>query len=296
MLKDTIPHWLLRTCLSAVFLALLPGIARAQWKEVKAEHFIVLYPQSGSSDMERFARDVGSSAERYYKRIANELGYPRYSDFWTWDRRVKIYLYPDHAQYIKSGNYPAWSAGMADYTAKTIYSFYGSERFLEHTLPHEIAHLIFRDFVGFKGEIPFWLDEGVAQWAEEALRPSVRQLSRQMYEKDSLLTFSDMMSIDVRKIANTGNVYIRPTITKQNKPGVLFLTGDALVNNYYILAASLVGFLIERYGSTEFAKLCRELRDGKTMAEAVKAVYYTHIRDLDELEQEWRRHINKEEE
>ena len=262
------------------------------WKEAKSEHFVVYYPPSGAFDA--FARDVGTSSERYYKRIAEDLGYPRYSDFWTWDKRVKIYLYPDHDSYVKSGNFPAWSGGMADYTAKKIYSYIGSEKFLAHTLPHEIAHLIFRDFVGFKGEIPLWLDEGVAQWSEEALRPLVRQVSRQMYAEDGLLTFSDIMTLDVRKISQTGNVFIRPTITRENKPGVLFLSGEALINKYYVLSASLVGFLIERFGSTEFAKFCRELRDGKSVEEAVKVVYYTHIRSLEELEQEWRKHINKE--
>ena len=132
------------------------------WQELKGDHFIVFFIGE-----DKFAEEVLDNAEVYYKRIAFKLGYDRYSDFWTWDKRVNIYIYRDHNAYLKFSGQPDWSHGMADYTNKQILSYIWGKNFIESLLPHEIAHLVFRDFVGFKGEVPLWLDEGVAQWAEK---------------------------------------------------------------------------------------------------------------------------------
>ncbi|HOW42504.1 MAG TPA: hypothetical protein P5110_03085 [Candidatus Omnitrophota bacterium] len=279
-----------RIAMLTICLAAGVSLCRAEdWQEIKGEHFIVRYLKADASNAEGFAQDVAGKAETYYRRIAEDLGYPRYSEFWTWDNRVKIYLYPDQASYVRSGNHPQWSAGMADYEKKQIISFSGSTRFSEHVLPHEIAHLIFRDFVGFTGEIPLWLDEGVAQWEEESLRPDIKRVSKLMFEKDSLLTLDDMMTLDVRTI-NPGSVYQRPTVTRSGQKAVIVLSGDALVNHFYVEASSLVGFFIERFGSLEFAKFCRQLRDGNSFEQAVQAVY-SGLRSLADVEKEWKRYL-----
>ncbi len=275
----------------AFFILSIPCVVRAaEWKELKDEHFIVQYAPSVP---ESFARQVLFEAERYYKRIAENLGYARSSDFWTWDKRARIYLYKDREAYLQSGDHPPWSEGVADYQKKSVLSFYGSSGFTDSILPHEIAHLVFRDFIGIQHEIPLWLDEGVAQWAEEQKGPQIRSLVRLMYTKDSLLTLDDMMKLDVRTIVHKNNVYIRPTITRQGDKGVLFLTGDALVNSYYLEAASLVSFMIDKYGALDFSNFCRAIRDGKSVEEAIRSVYYTHIRDMVEFEECWRKYIEE---
>ncbi len=154
-------------CISALFLLLILTPARAeQWQVLNSDHFIVHF----LSD-EQFARDVLDKSEIYYNDIATQLGYPRYSEFWLWDKRVKIFIYADHRSYLNATGQPDWSQGMADYRQKRISSYVWSSGFLESLLPHEIAHLIFRDFVGFKGEVPVWLDEGVAQWRKRRSAP-----------------------------------------------------------------------------------------------------------------------------
>lgn len=287
----------IRACAVVAIGAMLAAAGPAcgqSWKEIKSDHFVIRYaPGSaadGGTDVERFADEVAHLAEKYYARIAEDLGYPRHSEFWTWDNRVKILLYPDKPSYVTQGQNAAWSEGVANYTKREIASYAGSGRFLAHILPHEMAHLIFRDFVGFKGEIPLWLDEGVAQWSEEALRPEVKRIIAGMYNKDVLLTINDMMTIDVRRLGNQ-NLFIRPVKTREGKEATMFLSPDALINTYYAQSASLVGFLIERYGSSDFASFCREIRDGKSVEDAVRSVYYSHIRSLEELETEWRKFI-----
>ena len=257
-----------------------------EMRELGSDHFIVYFTAD-----EKFAREVSDKAELYYNRIASDLGYPRYSGFWTWDNRVKIYIYPDHNSFLKASNQPSWSHGMADYTNKSILSYSGSERFIDGMLPHETAHLIFRDFVGFKGEVPVWLDEGVAQWAEPLKREMVKDVSRQLLDSGKFFSVKDMVNLDIRKVASDDTVKIR-SIRGQDGKRVLFsLRGDAVVNTYYIEAVSLVGFLIGRYGASSFTDFCRQLRDGKSLEEALRFAYPTRINNIEELEDAWLKYL-----
>jgi hypothetical protein len=260
-----------------------------QWQELNGEHFFVYFV-----DDENFAKDVLNKAEEHYRRIAIELGYPRYSQFWLWNNRVKIYIYPDHKSFIKATHQPQWSHGMADYTNRRIISYIWSEDFTESLLPHEMAHLIFRDFVGFEGEIPLWLDEGVAQWSEIAKRDIRKNAILELFSEDKVLKIEDLMRLDVRNIKNKDKITIRIIRTRDNKDGVLFVDKGNLVKIFYLEAVSIVDFLVDRYGSDRFAHFCRQLRDGKSMEEALAFAYPTYIRNLQDLEDNWRKYMEDE--
>ncbi|MCX5694075.1 MAG: hypothetical protein NT014_02895 [Candidatus Omnitrophica bacterium] len=265
-------------CLAAGY----PG----DWLEKKSEHFVVNFTQD-----EKFAQDVLDAAEKDYRRIAYDLGYVRYSEFWTWDKRVKIYIFPDRAGFLKATGQPDWSEGMADYRNKQIVSYVWGKGFVESLLPHEIAHLVFRDFVGFVGEIPLWLDEGVAQWEEEAKRKDMKALIQRYYQQDNLLLLSDVMKLNIENLKGKQGVLIRATRTKDGQDGVLFLSANNLVEIYYLQSVALIGYLIEKYGSNSFSGFCRELRDGKNVEEALKTAYPLHIRNLREFEDGWREYL-----
>jgi len=260
-----------------------------QWQELTSEHFIIYFLEN-----KNFAKEVLDRAEVYYRNIALELGYPRYSEFWTWENRVKVYIYPDRNSFQKATAQPTWSEGMASYTDKQIISYAWSKGFTESLLPHEMAHLIFRDFVRFKGEIPLWLDEGVAQWMEMSKRPQIKKVAKKYFQENALLCIEDMMRLDIRNLKYEQAIYIRPTRTKDGKDAILFLSAQLLINTYYIQSVSLVGFLIEKYGSTAFADFCRELRDGKNVEEALRSTYPAHIRNLQEFEDRWREYVESE--
>ncbi len=180
-----------------------------------------------------------------------------------------------------------------DYKKKQIVSYLWSKGFVDSLLPHEIAHLIFRDFVGFKGQVPLWLDEGVAQWAEEIKRKEAITIAKQLFKNNGLISLDDMMKLDIRNMREKDKVYIRSVRTKEGKRGVLFLSADNLVNTYYIQAVSLVQFLIDSYGSDTFSDFCRQLRDGKDLEEALRFAYPAYLRSLAELEDRWRQYLEK---
>jgi hypothetical protein len=256
------------------------------WQELKSEHFIIYFTSN-----EKFAKEVLNKAESYYRNIASDLGYPRYSDFWTWDKRVKIYIHPDRNSFLKATGQPDWSQGLADYTNKNIISYEFSRDFTDGLLPHEMAHLIFRDFVGFKGEVPLWLDEGVAQWEESLKRQYIKKMAWQLYKRGALIPLKDMMKLDIRKIKPDEQITIRQAYENDNKEKNLVLSGEDLVGTYYLEAVTLVGFLIETYGSFSFADFCRQLRDGKALDEALKMAYGVRVQNLDELETNWRKYL-----
>lgn len=240
------------------FFPLLSDCAEG-WRELKGGHFIVYH-----QGREEEAAAILRKAEDCYSEIADDLGYVRYENFWQWERRVKILVYPDLPSFLAATRQPGWSSGSANYTTKEIIGFLGSSAFLNDTLPHEIAHLVFRDFVGFAGDAPLWLDEGVAQWVERSKRAVVRYAARDLYEQKKLMSLSVLTRTDVRVSGNSEEA-----------------------RSFYIQAASLVEFLISRYGTDRFTQLCRQLRDGRSLDEALRFVYPTQMRGIEALETEW---------
>lgn len=271
-----------------LFAALARAAPDPEWQELKGEHFLVYFVQD-----KQFAKEVSDKSEGYYRSIATNLGYPRYNEFWLWEKRVKIYIYPDRQSFLNASSQPYWSEGVADYTNKRILTHAGSQSFLVLMLPHEIAHLIFRDFVGFKGDIPLWLDEGVAQWSEETKKDQMKMLVKALYKDNKLLSIDDMMKLDMRILKEKNTVFMRPSRARTGEMITLVLSTDRLVNTYYIEAVSVINFLIEKYGSNTFASFCRELRDGKTTEEALRSAYPDYIHNLGELEDRWRRYLEE---
>jgi len=237
-----------------------------EWQEIKSEHFIVFHV-----DGTQFAKDVSRKSETYYRKIASELGYQRYSGFWTWDHRVKIYIYPDRESFLLATDQPKWSEGVANFTKKEIASYAWSDGFLDALLPHEMAHLIFRDYVGFKGEVPLWIDEGVAQWMEPKKREAVKYAVKNLEKQGKLISLQRMMTLDVRQSSDS-----------------------AFVTSFYIQAMSLVSFLINKYSAVRFTNFCRQLRDGKSITESLKFAYPVSIRSVDELQAKWLKYIREE--
>lgn len=236
------------------------------WKELKGEHFIVYY-ESG----EPFAKQVAHQSEIYYNRIADELGYPRYSNFWSWDKRAKIYIYDAPESFRKATGEAEWSHGVAIYSKKEIHTFTASEGFLDGILPHEITHLIFRDFVGYKDvEVPIWLDEGVAQWEEPKKRQMAKQIAKWLIHFDKDLTVQDLTATNVRR-----------------------LDDEEKVSFYYMQSVSLVDFMISKYGVRSFTEFCRALRDGKSFNEALKSSFGS-VENLAELDIAWRNYVRED--
>ncbi len=249
------------TLKALVFLFLLCSSAAGaeDWLELKGEHFEVFYLEDA-----KFAQDVLTRAERYYEKIASDLGYSRYDNFWQWDNRAKILIYRDHDEFLKVTGKKSWIYGTAIYSERKIISYRWSQGFLDVLLPHELSHLIFRDFVGFKGAVPLWLDEGISQWEEANKRKWA------VYTVKNLIKTKDYIPLAELTRLGAGS------------------ENDFTVSaKLYAQAVTLIGYLIEKYGSDKFAQFCRGLRDGKNVNDALSYAYTDSIRNIAELERGW---------
>lgn len=248
-----------------VFMNILIGYSFAgsnNWRIEKSTHFIIYY-----YDDYRFARRVIRKAEDYYRRIARDIGFVRYKDFWLADKRCKIYIYKTHQDYIKSTNQPDWSGGCVSYKEKVIKTYQWSEHLLDSLLPHELTHIIFREFVGFENKnIPLWLDEGIACYEERHKRRESHLLVKRAIYRGGYIPLEELSKLDITKESDV-----------------------ELADLFYAEATSIVEFLIKRHTPSRFTELCRLLRDGKKLDETLKFVY--HFKDLNDLEDEWLRYI-----
>lgn len=237
------------------------------WNTSKSTHFIVFYKNAP----EEFIEKLINRSEEYYDLIAEGLGFRRY-DFWLWDNRAKVYVYDDAKEFQSAGRQPQWSAGAAIPKEKTIYTFFPAEGFLENILPHEIGHIIFREFVGFYNPaIPGWLDEGVASYQEDSKRSDSYVLLRQVQSIDNvgLIPLDKLSAVDLKAVTNPETARL-----------------------FYAEAVSIVDYLIKEYGEDNFALFCAGLRDKKNLLAAISSVY--PFSSIEELNRGWQKYLKQE--
>lgn len=240
--------------------------SRDDFKEKKSTHFIVYYKSGVDTD---FIDDIIKSAESYYDEIANNLGYHRYS-FWLWDDRAKIYIFGDKASYQKETNQPDWSGGCALYQEKKLWTYPHAAGFFDSILPHELGHIIFREFVGFNSDVPLWFEEGVASYQEKSKRYAAKSTVKEALAKKKIFSMAGLS--DIRSAHD--------------------INGSENVEIFYAQAVSIVYFLIDKFDNSRFAVFCRNLKEGMSFDSALDRTYFS-IKDRRDLYKQWMRYISE---
>ncbi|MFH1655109.1 MAG: peptidase MA family metallohydrolase [Candidatus Omnitrophota bacterium] len=235
------------------------------WHERKSTHFLIYYKDAPDD----FVEEVLDAAEDYYQKITRELGFTRYK-YWLWDDRAKIYIYEDADDYHSTTGKPKWASGHAVYQFKTIFTYPLASGFFDTLLPHELGHIIFREFVGFKNSnVPLWLDEGVATYQEKSKRWGADKLVKKAIKAEKFIPLDELTKIN----------------------NLIPLEKDK-VDLFYNESVSVVYFLISKHGRYNFMTFCRALRDGKSLDRAIDYAY-TRFNDLDDLNKVWYRYLTK---
>jgi len=225
----------------------------SDWNIKKSKHFIIHYREAPKEYISKVKR----CAEHYYRSITDYLGFRRFN-FWTWDERCKIYLYPNRREYLKETPSVSWSRGGVHIIRKEIATYVEKEEFLDYVLPHELGHIVFREVVGFDKKLPLWIDEAVALLQEK---------DRQKYLAAA------------RELVREGRHIPLEALSKiRSYKRVSPLT-------FYSQSASIVEFLLEEFGRGRFITFCRRLRDGKDWKKALLGTY--RFEDLSALEEAW---------
>jgi len=266
---------ILSICLAAGIAVAAPSVAMAAdaFREIKGNHFVVKYLMDAQRGK---ASAILNKAEEDYRRIADDIGYNRYQEYWTWERRVSIVLYPDQLSYANFTGQPEWSKAYASrdsklFHTKVIVSYDDQPEFLDEILPHEISHLIFWDFLGFTRKVPIWFEEGLSQIEEKGKR--------------------EVVQVAMKSVVEAGNEILFTTLNDLNVTGV----NDKLkVSLFYAQSLSVVVFMIEKYGRDAFRIFCRNLRDGVDFESALSRAYPAIFPTLKDLERKWKTYLQSE--
>jgi len=240
-----------------------PAIGEEAWRELKGKHFVIYYANNGRS-----ARDTLNAAEKYYKTITRDLGFTRHDSFWLWEKRVSIRLFESRQAFAANNAAPDWAVGAANHDKREISRVASTASFVDGVLPHEMAHLMFREFMGLGDDVPIWLNEGVAMWEEAGRRKEARDATVRLARADRLIPLRKMMAIDVRKSDD-----------------------KELVTAFYAESIALVGYLIEEHGSDRFGKFCRSMRDGSCVEEGLRLSYPAETGTIEKLEMAWKTYL-----
>jgi hypothetical protein len=254
-----------------VFLFLLLSIPlsafcdEGRWKEFRSAHFVVYYKAIPAT----FVKSVADSAENYYHEITGNLGFNREQN-WMPEERAKIYIYQDDKDYVRNAQQYQWSHGAALAKERTIRTFPSAYGFFDSTLPHELGHIIFHEYIGFAVEVPLWFEEGVAMCQEKAKRLGA--------DEDVLRALKNGQFISLTELTNM-------RLYSDSPPDKVDL--------FYAESASVVNYLIGELGESRFAKLCRELKDGRDFLGALQASY-VRFSSLDELNRSWVNYLKQQ--
>jgi len=243
---------------------LAKGASAADWQELTSAHFVIYYKNAPMD----FVKAVEEHAERYYKEISHDLGFIRYR-YWRSDERAQIFIYDDGEDFLASGLAAHWSSATAQTRSKIIRSFPTAHGFFDSTLPHELGHIIFREFIGHDARIPLWLEEGIAMYQEKAKRWGAHEDVRRALDEGTFMPLDELTSF-------------YPSARTERKK----------IDLFYAEAASIVYYLIQEQGTTRFVRLCRKLQDDVLFEEALKSVY-SRFRSLDDLNKAWIGYIKR---
>ena len=141
------------------------GEISEHYQELKGDHFIIYALNQDTA----FAKSVLKSAESYYKTIAFSLDYPRYDDFWTWEKRCLIVILPTRELFYQVTAQEKWVEGFALPVHRVIAAHSEVPDFVGGVLPHEITHLLLYDYVEGAFSWPDWLNEGLAMFYQNSL-------------------------------------------------------------------------------------------------------------------------------
>jgi hypothetical protein len=248
----------------ALFVCLVPAARAYDFIEEKSTHFIVYYDPAVSKD---FVRTVVDYAERYYNELTQKLGLVSF-EYWTWDKRAKIYLYPDQETYMKESGQPAWSGGAAAYDQKSIWTFPREAGFFDSLMPHEIGHIVLREAIGSR-RVPLWFEEGIASYLEQAKRYGAETIVLESMRTKTFIPLSELSQI------NSGALQMGVNTTL-----------------FYAESVCLVNYLIEKFGVERFGYLLRKIKEGMDFDDALTYAYFD-IRSQEDLAEFWESSLKK---
>jgi len=224
-----------------------------------ARDILQLHWYEGGQD---FAQDLMNSAK-------SGLDFNSQNSGLTVEAPIDIYVYSGAEELKNAILYePAWTGGMAypDFDIVLIGITPVELEWGRDAMVHELTHvLVGHQTFSCLGDVPTWLNEGLAVYSEGDLDWADQVQLTDAIENNTLLS--------VRSLSGSFSE----------------VTNKAYLS--YSQSYSLVKYLIEAHGQEKMTALLLKLRDGETTNQALIDVYGF---DVDGLEDEWRKAIDAE--
>jgi hypothetical protein len=212
----------------------------------------VFWYEGGTS----FARDLMDACEDGLARLTEDIGtYP--------ERPIKMYIYASTSDLHGAMVFPyEWTGGVAFPEFGTIAIGIPPARvdWGKRALVHELTHLVVHQatFSPY-GQLPTWLDEGLATYNEGELDPFLRSRLESAVREGNLISVRSLCS---------------PFSAESEK-----------AYRSYAQSYSIVEYLLDNYGQSKMLDLLTLFEQGSTHDEALTEVYGF---DIDGLDANWR--------
>jgi hypothetical protein len=228
---------------------------RYTWKKVTSGQINLLWYQGNQSFIDQLITGCQQALERLAQDTGVYLKQP-----------VSLYIYASPEDLRGAMVFPQeWTGGVA-------FTEYGliaigiptneldwGKRALAHELGHMVTHQI--TYSPYGANLPFWLDEGLAMYAEGKPDPYLESVLEKAITQHNLIA--------VRSLASPFSA----------------LPEQAYIS--YAESQSLIRFLIQNYGSDKMLQLLNLFKEGNTYDEALTQVYGFDQDGLDALWQEY---------
>jgi len=227
---------------------------RYSWRSL-TEGKVTMYWYEGD---ESFIQKLMTTAQQALARLAEDTGaYLK--------KPVKLYIYANAQDLRGAMIYPQeWTGGVAFTRYGTIAIGIASDNLYwgKRAVAHELTHLVIHQMtLNPYGDLPTWLDEGLAMHTEGALGLEYTAYLNKAIAEKSL--------ISVRSLSSPFSAY----------------AGQSILS--YVQSYSLVDFLISNYGQAKMLELLNTFKQGNTYDDALDKVYGFDMDGLDTLWQDY---------
>ena len=227
---------------------------RYSWRSL-AEGEVTIYWYEGNGS---FAREIMLSAQQALARLTEDTGA-------YLEKPVKLYIYAKPQDLRGAMIYSQeWTGGRAFTKYGTIAIGIAQDNLSwgKSAIAHELAHLVIGQItLNPYGDLPTWLNEGLAMYAEGALESGyVTSLNKAIGEKSL---------ISVHSLSSSFSAFAE----------------EALLA--YAQSYSLVEFLIGNYGQDKMFELLNTFRQGSSYDDALEQVYGLNMDGLNTLWQDY---------
>jgi len=165
---------------------------------------------------------------------------------------VNVILYT-RKQFNELTEAPAWSGGIFDGNIRIpVGGGNINKDILKAVLYHEYTHSVVHRIVG--GQVPTWLDEGIAQYEERWVHP-----------RDTVPGNTGLMALET----------LEGSFMEMRDPARAKLA--------YAESLSAVEFFVDRFGKYNLSKLVRLLGEGRGLAGAMRDTTGLSLKDFEDL-------------